>query len=316
MANGSKKIDVSVIVPVVDRSDDLEKLFELYSESFRKKGFSFEFIFVVDGSFNKAFQILKDLRKKHPEIKILKFAKNFFESIALMVGFQHAQGETIFTLASYMQVEPNTIDKVFDKLNEGNDLVITRRFPRNDSLINRIQSRVFHLLLMGMTGFSFKDIACGLRAMRREVALSLDLTGDLHRFIPILAFQKGYKVAEVDGKQCEEDQKVRFYGFGIYIRRVIDIISLFFLIKFTRKPLRFFGLIGVTLLSFGAVITFYLGLARIFGSVALAGRPMLLLGLLLLVLGIQIISLGLLGELVIFTSARDVKEYHIEEIIE
>jgi hypothetical protein len=152
--------------------------------------------------------------------------------------------------------------------------------------------------------------------MRAEVAKNLNLTGDMHRFIPILAFQQGYKIREMPATQREEDKKIRFYGVGVYVRRMIDIISLFFLIKFTRKPLRFFGLIGVTVFSFGAIITAFLGYARLFLGVALADRPMVLLGMLLMVLGVQVSSLGLLGELIIFTHARNIKEYHIAEIIE
>ncbi len=311
-----RKPDISVIVPVVERYDDLRKVFVEYSEPFRKIGKGFEFIFVVDGGFNKAYEELKSLKNEFNEIKIIKFARNFFESIALMTGIEHARGDIIFTLSAYFQVEPNAINEIMVQLKKGYDLIITRRFPRRDNILNRIQASSFNLLVRKITACSFRDIASGLRGMKSEVAKSLELTGDMHRFIPILAYQKGYKVLEINAAQRAEDKKLRFYGLGTYTRRFIDIVTLFFLIKFTRKPLRFFGLIGINLFSVGAVITGYLAYVRLFMSQGIAGRPLLLLGLLLMVLGIQIASLGLLGELIIFTHARDIKEYHIGEIIE
>ncbi|MBN1493558.1 MAG: glycosyltransferase [Candidatus Omnitrophica bacterium] len=307
---------ISVVVPVIERYHDLRKLFTEYSQPLKARGLTFEFIFVVDGVHNDAFQALKGLRQEFPEIRIIKFARNFFEAVALMVGFEHARGDIIFTLSAYFQVVPDVMNTMLDELEHGYDLVITRREPRQDNIINRVQAAVFHGLIKNFTNFSFKDISCGLRCMRAEVAKGLNLTGDMHRFIPILAFQQGYKISELPAQQREEDKKLRFYGIGVYVRRMIDIISLFFIIKFTRKPLRFFGLIGSTVFVMGTLITAYLGYARLFLNEALADRPMVLLGMLLMVLGVQVSSLGLLGELIIFTHARNIKEYHIAEIIE
>jgi len=315
METSNKKVDISIIVPIVERYDDLGKLFVEFSEPLCLAKKSFEFIFVVDAQFQNAYEDLRLLQQEFSNIRVIKFARNFHESIALMAGFEHAQGNIIVTLSAYFQVDPVAVTDCIAKLSEGYDLVITRRHPRKDSFLNRIQTAAFHGLVNRMTGTKFKDIACGLRAMTREVAESLEITGDMHRFIPVLAHQKGFKIAEIVSPQRDENRNIRIFSPGIYVRRIIDIISLFFLMKFTRKPLRFFGLIGVNCFIVGTAILGYLGFVRLAYNEAIGGRPILLLGLLLFALGVQVASIGLIGELIIFTHAREIKEYHVAEIL-
>ena len=199
---------------------------------------------------------------------------------------------------------------------EKNDLVISWRYPRIDSWFNRVQARVFHWTIRMLTGTGYHDVSCGLRAMKRQVAEEIQLYGDLHRFIPLLAYQRGFKVKEITVRQSPLDSMRRIYRPGVYLRRLLDILTLFFLFKFTQKPLRFFGLVGSSLFGAGVLTTAYLGLYRLLGFGAISGRPLLILGVLLMVLGVQLFSIGLLGEIIIFTHARDVKEYQIKEILE
>jgi hypothetical protein len=152
--------------------------------------------------------------------------------------------------------------------------------------------------------------------MSREVAGELNLYGDLHRFIPVIAYKQGFKIAEIPIRQHPMNRAVRIQKPGVYLRRFLDILIVFFLTKFTKKPLRFFGLIGSTLFISGSLITLYLGLYRLFGFGGIAERPMLLLGVLLIVLGVQLLSIGLIGEIVIFTHAREMKDYRVEEILD
>lgn len=308
-------LDISVIVPVVERHGNLEELFLEYSKQFNSFTKKYEFLFVVDGAFDEAYKDLKKLKEKHANITIIKFAKNFHESIALMAGIEQSRGKLIFTLSSYFQVDVTVINSIMAELEKGYDLVITQRYPRQDNLFNRVQTFMFHAIVQWMTGCRFKDIACGIRGMKRDVALSLNLIGDMHRFIPIIAFQKGYKIKEVRSPQRKEERKLRLFGPGVYLRRLIDILSLFFLVKFTRKPLRFFGVIGLTMSLFGGAICFTLILMRIISGYMLSDKPMFLVAMVLFVLGIQTISLGLIGELIIFVNAREQKEYTIEEIL-
>jgi glycosyltransferase involved in cell wall biosynthesis len=308
--------EVTVVVPVSERHDSLESLYQLYASELKGIGKTFEFLFVLDGPFPKAQEDLRKLQGDGCPLRIIKFSKHFGESTALMEGFRRAKGNTILTLASYIQIEPSDLKDIFSAYDEGYDLVITHRYPRIDPLLNRIQSRIYHYLVNRLTGTRFKDITCGVRLIKREVLSEFNLYGDLHRFIPIFAFHKGLKVKEIRVHQRKEDTQLRFVRPGIHLRRILDILTLFFLVKFTKKPLRFFGLIGSAFFIGGGIITVYLAGLRLIAKVGLANRPLLLLGILLMVFGIQIFSVGLLGELILFSHAKEIEKYRIEEIIE
>ena len=308
--------ELSVVVPISERHDDIRELYQLYSDELTKMGKNFEFIFVVDGYFQAAFDELKKIKSEGHPVRIVKFPKNFGESVALMEGFQRARGEVVLTLASYLQIEPKDLSKVFAAYEEGADLVVTRRYPRKDPFINKLQSNTYHYLLRRLTGSPFRDITSGMRLIKKRILSEIVLYGDLHRFIPILALQKGFKVKEVDVAHRKEDTHLRLVNPGIYLRRVLDILTLFFLVKFTKKPLRFFGLIGSFLFLIGSALSISLSIEKIFTSAALSNRPLLLLGILFMVFGIQTLSVGLVGELIIYSHAKEINEYTIEKIIE
>jgi len=310
-------VDISVIIPICEPPGDLEKLYSLYSQEIRKSGKSWEFVFIIDGGFEEVYDALRELKKNdHDDIKIIKFSKAFGESTALMVGFEKSRGKILLTLLPYMEVEPAEVHKVLQELGMGADLVVTNRYPRIDSLFNRFQSLVFNWLVSKLTDQEFHDISCGLRGMERKVAEEISIYGDLHHFIPVIASREGFKTREINVRQSEENVNLRLHRPGRYLSRILDLFNLFFLVKFTKRPFRFFGLIGSALLGLGSLITLYLGLMRIFAQAALAGRPLLILGILLMVFGIQTLSIGLIGEIIIFIHARDIKDYKIEHILE
>jgi len=312
-----KPVDLSVVIPISERHDDLREIYCQCVQEISAKGYSYEVIFVLDGPDHEALQTLKDLKNERPEIKVITLNRRVGEATALSVGYDKARAPIILTIPSYFQVEPQDVHGLLDKLVEGEqDLVIAWRYPRIDSLFNRVQSWVFHRLTGMLTGMKYHDISCGLRAMKRKVAQEVQLYGDLHRFFPLLANQRGFKVEEVTVRQSRQDLNRRVYGPGVYLRRLLDVLTLFFLYKFTKKPLRFFGLIGSGISFAGVLITAYLGLYRLLGFGGIAGRPILILGVLLMVLGVQLFSMGLLGEIIIFTHARDVKDYQIKELLE
>jgi len=308
--------EVSVIVPISERHDNLETLYDLYKEQLVKLGKEFEFVFVIDGPFESAYEILKSLKKRGKHIKIVRFRGSFGESAALMEGFHFAKGKIILTLASYIQIEPEDLKKLFAAYDEGNDLVITRRYPRKDPLVNKIQSYVYHYIVKKLTGTDFEDITSGMRLINKKILHEFNLYGDLHRFIPIFARHRGIKVKEVKVSQRKEDTQLRLVKPGVYFRRGLDILTLFFLVKFTKKPLRFFGLIGFGTFFLGILTNVYLLVQSFLTDVAIMSRPVLLLGILLVVFGIQILSVGLIGELILYSHAKDIKEYHIDEIID
>jgi len=307
-------IDISVIVPVVERYDDVAELYGLYKKGLEDSGKSHEFIYVLDGDFAGVLEVLKRLIAEGEKIKVIKLARWFGEATALTVGMQHSSGNVILTLPAYQQVEASEIPRLVESLN-GCDMVIARRWPRKDSFLNRIQAGVFHILLNPVSEFKFHDIGCGVRVFRKQVAQEVNIYGDQHRFLPILAQKYGFRILEVKALQSKKDTGKRVYSLGTYARRMLDIFSIFFLVKFTKKPLRFFGILGSSLFAVGFLILLYLLFVRLFQGVGLADRPIVLVGTLLVVLGVQIFAIGLLAEIIIFTHAKDIKEYTIDQII-
>lgn len=305
---------ISVIMPITERHDNISELYYEYKGALSEKKLNYEFIFVIDGDFNKAYQLLKDMKNRGENIIIVKLAKQFGEATAISEGFNQASGDVIMTLPAYHQVEIREIFKLIDGLNNG-DMLTVRRWPRSDSKLNRLQTKLFHFFIKFLTSVNINDIGCSVRVMKREVLKEINLYGDLHRFLPILANKQGFKVREIDLKQSSREKPVRTYKMGVYIRRLIDLVTVFFLVKFTKKPLRFFGLTGTAVLIPGIILTLYLIFARLFLKEELSNRPLFLLSVLLIVLGIQIFAIGLVGEIIIFTHAKEVKEYTIEEII-
>ncbi len=309
--------EVSVVIPVVERHGDLERLFSEYATEIEALGRTAEYIFVVDYREREVIPTLRALQQTSDrDVTLVLLGGTFGESSALTVGLERARGEIIVTVAAYFQVEPQGVRPAFAALDAGADLVAGRRHPRIDSLFNRAQAALFHAVVGWVTGTEFKDLSGGFRVMRRRVAEELNLYGGLHRFIPILASNQGFRVEELPIPQREEDAPTRYYGVAVYLKRMLDVLTIFFLMKFTRRPLRFFGLLGLGVAGAGGAITLYLGLYRILGLGAIAGRPLLLLGVLLMVLGIQTLSLGLIGEIIIFTHARSIRDYQVAEVIE
>lgn len=314
LQRNSNEAEITVVIPVTERYDDIHELYAQYKEGLKGTPHTYEFVYVIDGHFPEVVGELKTLRDQGEPIRIIKLAKYFGEATALTAGFESSSGNVILTLPAYYQVEPSEIAKILKEL-DGNDIVIGRRYPRVDSRFNRFQTRLFHWLLKIITGSSFRDLGCGVRGFKRQVALTVPLYGDQHRFLPLLASRQGFRIKEVDLSQSAKDKHWRIYRPGVYPRRMLDLLTVFFLVKFTKKPLRFFGLIGAATFGAGGLVLLYLIGERLFLGAALANRPALLLSSLLVVLGVQIFALGLIGELIIFTHAKDIKEYSIEEII-
>ncbi len=309
-------MDISVIVPIVERHGDLSAIYEEFSTTFGTLGKTYEFIFVVDGGLNGAFDQLKSLQYGTSPVKLVKLSKPFGESVALLVGLEKARGAYIFTVPPFFQVDPHGVATLWEELCNGYDLVVTRRHPRIDSRLNRLQSRMYHWLVAKAASVRFNDMSCGLKAMKRTVLEEVSLYGGMHRFIPILANKHGFKIKEIDVPQRKEAGIPRFMGFRRSPRYLLDVLIVLFITRFTMTPLRFFGGFAGLLAAIGGAITAYLGIYRLLGYGPIANRPLLLLGVLLMALGIQILSIGLIGELIIFIHARQVKQYKIEEYLE
>lgn len=302
---------VSVIVPVVERADDLLALHRAFAGELDRRGEEHEFLFVFDGGFTPPPELVA-LSRAGESVRILTFARTFGETAALRLGIERSRGDVIVTLPAYFQVQPEGMGPLLDALQAGADLVVANRSPRSDGWFNRLQSRVFHRMVGGVTDGRFHDMACGVRVIRRAVAEALPLYGDLHRFIPALAMREGYRVEEVAVAQHPNDSRTRVYRPGIYLRRLLDIAAFFFLAKFTEKPLRFFGLVGSVFFGLGAVTGLVLLIERIAGQ-GIANRPLLLLAVLLIALGVQLMGLGLVGEIIVHLRSPHRRAYRVRE---
>lgn len=236
-------------------------------------------------------------------------------SAEIQAGLDASDGETIVLLPPYIQSDPDALHRMLEEIENGADYVASWRTPRVDSWWNGFKSRVFNFITRRLTGIKLHDVNSGMRVMSRQLTDHVPIYGDLDRFWPFFANAQGYKIVEVKTRHIEERVKRGDYRLGVYMRRLLDVLALFFLIKFTRKPLRFFGLIGGSTFLAGATITAVLVAQRLFGS-PLADRPALIFGVLLIVLGIQLFSLGLLGELLIFTHGKAVRDYHVQRVWE
>ena len=306
-------MQLSVIIPITERHDPVKALFQEYKKGVEATGLSHEFIYVLDGAHPEALEALNQLREQE-QITIITLAKWFGEATALNAAFSEATGELILTLPAYQQVDGDAIPALVAALQD-NDMVFVNRSPRTDSGFNRLQARLFNFMLRSFTDLEIHDAGCSARIFRRRVIEEVQIYGDLYRFFPIVAHRQGFRVVEMDSPQSQQDAFRRVYSPGLYIRRLLDLFTIFFLVKFTKKPLRFFGLVGTTLLGLGLLATVYLVIERLVFNVALSDRPALFLSSLLIVLGIQVIAIGLIGEIIIFTHAKDLKEYKIDRII-
>ena len=308
--------EVSVVIPIIDRFGDLRQLYREFAEELERLGKTFELIFVVDERMHRVIPVLRDIQASEPgEIVIVTLGGTFGDSAALTLGLERARGEKIAVLAPYFQVEPRGLRDAFAALDSGIDLVAGRRHPRIDSWFNRLQSGLFHGFVRLLTSTDFHDISCGFKVMKRRVARELNIYGGLHRFIPILALHRGFAVKEIPLPQRAEDRGTRIHGTGAYLGRLLDLLTIFFLMKFTRTPLRFFGLVGTALFGLGFLLDLAVAVEKVIFDVGLSERPLLLLGVLLMVLGVQTLSLGLIGEIIIFTHARNIREYQVAEIL-
>lgn len=308
----TRAASVSVLVPVTERPEALDEIYREYAPAFRSADCAFEFLFIVEPWGTELAAALDPLKEAGEPIRVLTMGQTVSEAALLRAAVERTDAPIVVTLPAYHRVTPDAIPQMLDMLNEGQDFVSARRDRSSDAWLSRLQSRAFHKLLAWGTGHRFEDIASGVRAMRREVLEEVPLYGDFFRFLPVLARREGFRVREILVPQHPKDFGKKIYAPGTYLRRLIDLMAVIFLARFTKKPLRFFGLIGSGFLFGGGVILFVLFLQRMAGQ-PLADRPMLLLGVLLTVLGFQALALGLIGEVIVHLHASRHRMYRVED---
>ncbi len=304
---------VSVIVPLGPRYEDLGELCQELRRVLTPVAAGHEVIFVDDATGAQTRQILRMVGERFPEVRVVRLQRRMGESTALAIGAQAARGATLLVVDPYLHVALAELPKVLAPLADGADVVCAWRTPRQEQGLSRIASDAFNAIARWLTKVPVHDLNCRVRAMRREVLTEAPLYGDLYRFLPVFAARRGYAWCEVQVPQQPGKREIGAFALRAYIARFLDLLTLAFLTRFVKRPLHFFGLVGLASFGAGLAITLYLTYTKLALGLAIGHRPMLLLGVLLIVVGIQIASIGLLGELLIFTHARDLKEYVIQE---
>lgn len=303
--------DVSVLITVAERPSSLVELHEELREVLTRAGYRVEFIVIAHPDTAALTRPLEPLEERD-DFRILVTGRRVGETALLRIGRDAARGRIILTVPAYRQVDLRGIAELVQHVDSGADVATAYRSPREDALLNRFQSRVFHRVVHVLTGRRLRDLGCGVRAMRREVMGDLPLYGDFARFLPVLALDRGYRMVEVPMPQHARDRGARVYSPGIYLRRLLDLLGLYFLMRFTDKPLRFFGLVGSLLGGVGAVIMLVLFIQRL-NQQGISERPLLLLAVLLVVLGVQSVALGLIGEIIVHLGATGRRVYRVRE---
>jgi hypothetical protein len=303
--------DVSVIVPVTERPEPLVELFLEYSAPLVAAGCAYEFVFVTEPRNRNLVEPLRELTERGLPIRVFEVGHSVGESVLLKLGAARSRAEAVVILPAYRRIRATALTELLARIRAGADLVNCRRSPRSDSWLNRVQTRILHLVVGGLSGGRIRDVASGVRGVRRTVLAEIPLYGDFYRFLPVIAMREGYRVEEIDAPQHPRDAGTRVHWPGIYLRRLIDVFGLFFLARFTFKPLRFFGMIGGILSILGGGILAMLLLQRV-GGASLADRPLLLLGVLIFTLGIQAVALGLIGEIIVHFNAANRSPYRVQ----
>ena len=312
-----KAESISYIWILDEVSGDIEATLDCYASAIDQQCLPGSFIVVNNGLGDRvSHQVAQRLRDADIPTTMVNFNVRSPESGVLSLALKETTGDIIVLLPSYPQSDPRDIARMLDAVGDGLDYVASWRNPRVDRKKEQRRSTLFNSITRWLSGIDIHDINSGLRVMRREVVADLPLYGDLHIYLPILAARQGFRVGEVPVRHLEERAGSNGPVIGVYMRRALDLLTLFFLMRFTQKPFRFFGGIGAGLLATGGFINLILAVQKIVFADSLADRPMLVLATLLMVLGIQMFSLGLIGELIIFVGAGGVKDYQIEHVFE
>jgi glycosyltransferase involved in cell wall biosynthesis len=306
---------VSIVIPLLNEEESLRELFSHIRETMRRINKRYEVIFVDDGSIDNSFKVLAILHAEHPDnIKVIRFRRNFGKSAALSAGFKEAKGDFVITMDADLQDDPKEIPLLIEALGDSCDLVSGWKKKRHDSAIFTWPSRIANSITSKLTGLRIHDLNCGLKVYRNEVVKELKIYGDLYRYIPILVHQAGFRVGEKVVQHHPRKYGTSKYTIGKFYRGFLDLLTILFTAKYIRRPLHLFGVWGLISLLIGGAIDTYLSAEWFLGLTVLSNRPLFIVGILFIIVGIQFISLGLLGEM-ISRQGQDEETYSIRSIL-
>jgi len=306
-------VEVSVVIPLFNEEQSLRELYDQLRSVLGRAG-RYEILFVDDGSTDGSARVIHELRRRDRHVKIIRFRRNFGKSAALAVGFHHARGNFVITMDADLQDDPNEIPNLLSELKKGYDLVSGWKKKRFDPITKTVPSRLFNAVTSLLTGIHLHDFNCGLKGYRKEVTKEIKVYGELHRFIPALAHWLGYKIGEIPVQHRPRKYGRTKYGVGRFWKGFLDLLTVLFTTRYLRRPLHLFGFWGLVFFFIGFLIDLYLVVLKFTEGMALSNRPLFFAGVLLIIVGVQFISIGLLGEMISKTSRQSEEEYSIREI--
>jgi len=305
--------EITVLVPVLDEAGTVEELAVQVAEVLDGLGRTFEIVFVDDGSTDRTAERARAAHEADPRVKLVRLRRNFGKAAALSAGLDHSSGAIVLTMDGDLQDDPREIPRFLESLeSEGLDLVSGWKRRRQDRALKRLSSRLFNWVTRHLARVHLHDFNCGFKAYRREVLEQVAIYGELHRYIPVLASRRGFRVGEIRVHHMPRRQGASKYGWDRYYKGLLDLITVLFLTRYTPRPLHLFGVLGLVLLLAGFAVNLYLAIAW-FGGEALSKRPLLFLGVLLMVMGLQVLTTGLLAEMIAHSGFRRRESYSVKE---
>lgn len=311
-------MELSVVIPVYNEEENVEPLFREIKGILASLGKTYEIIAVDDGSKDGTFPVLSRLHRAESSLKVVRLKRNFGQTAALAAGLAHADGDIVVLMDGDLQNDPADIPALLAKLNEGNDLVAGWRHNRRDSFFNRrLPSMIANRLISWMTTVKLHDYGCTLKAMRKDVAKGLRLYGEMHRFIPAIAYERGAQVTELKVNHRPRTRGTSKYGISRMLRVILDLLTVKFLSSYSTRPAHIFGPIGVISGLTGFALALYLTVQKLYYDLDIGSRPLLLLAVLLIFIGFQFVTMGLLGEMLARTyhESQDRPVYVVGEVL-
>lgn len=316
MKNNNER-DISVVVPVFNEGENIKELYLQLQKVLGSMPKDYEIIFVDDGSTDNSFDILSEIHRGDAHLKVVKFRKNFGQTAALDAGIKDASGKIIITIDGDLQNNPADIPLILEEMKKGYDVISGWRYKRNDSLVRNLLSKCAYLMRRFLLGDMIHDSGCTLKAYKKECFDNLNLYGEMHRFIPAILNWKGFKIGEVKVTHNARKRGKSKYSLTRVVKGFLDLLVIRFWMRYSARPIHLFGVVGIFLLMLGFIFGVYLAIVKLYFHVALSGRPLLFLTVLLFVVGIQFIVFGLLADIMvqIYYGPKDRRFYNIEEVI-
>lgn len=310
-----KELFFSVVIPLLNEEESLPELSQKLEEELNKIAKdSYEVIFIDDGSTDNSYEVIKQINQKNNRFKAIRFRRNFGKSAALAVGFDRAKGRYVATMDADLQDDPKELSNLLDKMRAGYDLVSGWKRDRKDPITKTLPSKLFNYVTSKTSGIKLHDFNCGLKLYKREVVKSLHVYGEMHRYLPALAHWQGFKVTEQPVEHHPRLYGYSKFGISRFVNGYLDLLTVLFTTRYVKRPLHFFGFLGTFIAFVGFCIDLVLSIQWAMGLTSLSNRPLALLGIAMIIVGVQFISMGLIGEIIVKSNIDKTKNiYSIKE---